>query len=213
MPVRDTLERWIIGTPSSNEESAQDPQPLMRRTATELARVGDAAEALRSLLLSQEQERTEVLRVLETLHEPLSALPRIAGQQDRLGETIAQALVHARQRDATIDATLSRMVDGIGQQTEVSGLIQQQLDLNLQAANGVADGTARLTEAVTELTAANRHGGEMLAELVRQTREVSETRVRNEMSLRGWMLATLCMSAGLMIAALILGWLVLSHRA
>jgi len=213
MPVRDTLERWIVGTPPISEQTENDPHPLMRRTATELARVGDAAEALHALLQAQERERTEVLRVLETLHEPLMALPRMAGQQDRLGDTIAEALLHTRQRDATIDNTLSRIVDGISQQTEVSGLIQQQLDLNLQAANGVADGTARLTDAVTELTTAQRHGTEFLAELVRQSREVAEARAKDEHSLRGWMIALLSMSACLMVAALILGWIALSRPA
>lgn len=213
MSVRDTLERWFVGTPvpADSAQDPRDPQPLMRQTATELARVGDAAEALRVHLSAQDHEREEVLRVLASLPEPLSALPRIAAQQDRLGETIAQALVHTRQRDSAIDATLSRIVDGITQQTEVSGLIQQQLDLNLQAANGVAEGTARLTEAVTELSASSRQGTELLLQLVNQSRELVEKRARSEQSLKGWMLALLCASAGLMIAALILGWIALTR--
>ena len=125
---------------------------------------------------------------------------------------MAQALVHAKQRDAGVDATLHRLVDGIAQQTEVSGLIQQQLDLNLQAANGVAEGTKTLTEAVNELALSNRQGTELLSRLIEQSRETADARTRGDRSLKGWMIALLCASAGLTISALILGWIALSQR-
>lgn len=213
MAVRDTLERWLVGAPTPPQEDADDAAPLVRRTEMELARVGDAAEAMRALLVSQEHERSEVLRVLALLPEPLNALPRLAAQQDTFGEMIGQALVQARQRDATMDATLGRIVDGMAQHTEVSGLIQQQLDLNLQAANSVADGTARLTEAVQELARSNRDGTELLSELVRQTRASTELRARSEHTLRGWMIALLSVSAGLILAALVIAWLAIGQRA
>ncbi|MBX3354993.1 MAG: hypothetical protein KF724_04770 [Phycisphaeraceae bacterium] len=211
MAVRETLERWIVGDAPESADTPSDPAPIMQRTAMELERVGDAAEALRTILIEQERERTEVLRVLQTLPEPLSALPRLAAQQESFGDMIGQALVHARQRDAQVEASLGRIVDGISQHTDVFGLIQQQLDLNLQAANGVADGTAQLTEAVQSLTASHREGTNLLAELVRRSQELGAVRERNERVQRAWMMALLGMSGLLIISALILGWMALSR--
>lgn len=200
MAVRHTLERWFVGEPGS-DEPASDSMPMLPSSAgMDLARLGEAADAIRSHLEAQAREHHEVLNVLASLSEPLASLPRIASQQDRLGETLGQALLHARQRDAGIDATLGRIADGLSQQTEVTGLIQQQLDLNLQAANGVAEGTTRLTEAVTELASSNQQGTEFLSRLVEQTRTLTEERGRAHRSMR--MLLIAAVSLGFVAVAL-----------
>ncbi len=200
MSVRARLERWFVGDSSDGDGVPASSAPAPP-TMLELARVGEVADALRTHLATQESERAEVLRVLTALSDPLAALPRMAAQQDRLGETIGQALVMARQRDANIDATMARIVEGIAQQTEVAGLIQQQLDLNLQAANGVAEGTTRLTEAVTELAASSRRGTELLSTLVEQSRLAADSGASAVRSAQRWLVVTVALGAlGVVVA-------------
>lgn len=201
MSVRERLERWFVGDApgdADGEHAVAAPS-----TALELARVGEMADAIRMHLSSQEAERTEILRVLASLSDPLAALPRMAAQQDRLGETITQALTHARQRDSQLDATLSRIVDGIGQQTEVAGLIQQQLDLNLQAANGVAEGTTRLTEAVTELASSSRRSTDLLASLVEEAKAMSVSGAQARKAAQRWMIAVIALGTATAVLAIV----------
>lgn len=197
--MRETLERWIVGEPAAPDALA--PRLPAPGPPLELERVSELAEAIRTQLAAQDREREQIVSLLASLSEPLSALPRIASQQDRLGETLGQALVHAKQRDAAIDATLSRIVDGLTQQTEVAGLIQQQLDLNLQAANGVAEGTTRLTEAVTELASSSRQGTDLLSRLLEQTRCLAEDRAKAQGTVTRLLFTTLAVA----IAASLLG--------
>ncbi|MBM4111948.1 MAG: hypothetical protein FJ253_01030 [Phycisphaerae bacterium] len=204
MAMRERFERWFVGEQPVDEERSVAP---VSPTIVELTRVGEIAESLRAHLAMQENERTEVLRVLASLPEPLAALPRMAAQQDRLGETIGQALVHARQRDTNIDATLSRIVDGISQQTEVTGLIQQQLDLNLQAANGVAEGTTRLTEAVTELASSSRRGTQLLEALVEKATSLSESAAKERQAAHRWRFVVIALAATTVVLAVVIALL------
>ncbi|MFO0894475.1 MAG: hypothetical protein U0574_05900 [Phycisphaerales bacterium] len=214
MGVWTAIGRMLVG--EAPEPAPPPPEErengLARLPAVDMTQVTDALRDFQAHMRAQEAERAEVLRILHLLPEALAALPRIAAQQDRLAEILGQSLAQARQRDGAIDAALARIADGIGHQTEVAGLIQQQLDVNMQAASGVAEGVSRLSQAVTDLAAGSRRNGELLEGVVSRAGEQDARHERSQRALRVWLLAVLA-AAGLVLAtAVVLGVLLIRAR-
>ncbi|MFM7806354.1 MAG: hypothetical protein ACKPEA_00310 [Planctomycetota bacterium] len=180
-----------------------------QRPAPDAGAVADALIAIADHLRRDAEERRSVLPLLERLPESLQSLPEIARQQARLGEAIGGALVQQRMRDQNIEETLRRIADGVGHQTDTFGLVQQQLDLNHQAAQRVADGVTSLASGVGELSTGQRRNADALTGMLEQVRSHDQAIDRLVSRMQVWLVFSTSIAAGSLIACLLLAWAIL----
>jgi X-X-X-Leu-X-X-Gly heptad repeat protein len=205
MSVLATVKRLFLGPWRS-------PSALPGgRTVPDSAAVADALITIAGHLRTESEERRSVMPLLERLPESLQSLPEIARQQARLGEAIGSALVQQRMRDQSIEEILRRIAEGVGQQTSTFGLVQQQLDLNHEAARRVADGVTSLAEGVGELSTGQRRNAEALNQMLDQARAHDAAIDRVTARLQLWLVFATSVAAGATIACLLLAWALLSR--
>lgn len=187
----------------------EEPEPVHARRVPDAAAVATAITELAERLHEDEQDRQNIMPLLRQLPESLQALPEIARQQARLGEAIATALVQSRQRDESIESILQRIATGVSQQTDTFGLVQQQLDLNHQAAQRIAEAVATLSQGVGDLSSGQRRNSDALVGLLDRLRERDETVGKIQNRLHLWLLFSTAVACGSMIAVLLLAWAVI----
>ena len=205
MSVLATVKRLFVGPWRSSAHAPSRPAP-------DAAAIADALVAIGAHLREQDAERRSVLPLLERLPENLQSLPEIARQQARLGEAIGSALVQQRIRDQGIEEILRRIAEGVGHQTSTFGLVQQQLDLNHEAAQRVADGVTSLSQGVGELSTGQRRNADALMQMLEQVRAHDAAIERVTARLQAWMLFATCIAAGSTLACLLLAWAMMSGR-
>ncbi len=171
------------------------------------------ARDFRSFLDQQDQRQQELARVVSTLPQTMGALPELVRQQTRLADLIAQQLMYTRQRDEQVEKTLARITQGVEQQRDVLGLVQQQLDLNHESAMRVADGVSTLASAVVQLQSTTDRSAAALQGLLEKTTERDANVQRLHTTLQNWMLFVAILSCLTLVGAVILFWIALEVRA
>ena len=204
MTVLATMRRLFMGPPPA------DPVPAAPK-ASEAANVANALLAMAEHLRGDEADRRAILAVLERLPASLQSLPEMARQQARLGEALTSALVQQRNRDQTIEDMLRRIADGVGHQVDTFGLVQQQLDLNHQAAQRVADGVTSLSGGIGELATGQRRNADALESILEHARQREETLERIQGRLHLWLLFATGLAGGSLLACLLLVWALLGR--
>jgi hypothetical protein len=139
----------------------------------------------------------------------MGALPELVRQQTRLADLVAQQLMHTRQRDDQVEKTLARITQGVEQQRDVMGLVQQQLDLNHEGAMKVADGVTTLANAVVHLQATTDRSSSALQGLLERTTERDAGIQKLHTSLQNWMLFVAILSCMTLFGGVILAWIAL----
>lgn len=204
MSVLATVKRLFTGPWRSSGRLPAHPAP-------DAAAVADALIAIATHLRTEDTERRSVLPLLERLPESLQSLPEIARQQSRLGEAIGSALVQQRIRDQGIEEILRRIAEGVGQQTSTFGLVQQQLDLNHEAAQRVAEGVTSLSQGVGELSTGQRRNADALLQMLDQFRAHDTAIDRITARMQVWLVFATSVAAGATIACLLLAWALLTR--
>lgn len=172
------------------------------------------ARDFRAFLDLQEQRQQELARVVATLPQSMGALPELVRQQTRLADLVAQQLMHTRQRDEHVERTLARITQGVEQQRDVMGLVQQQLDLNHESAMKVADGVTTLASAVVQLQATSDRSSAALQGLLERTAERDAGVQKLHTALQNWLLFVAIVSCMTLVGGVILAWVALeSGRA
>ena len=182
------------------------PEQVQTRRVPDAAAVATAITELAERLHNDERERENIMPLLQRLPESLQALPEIARQQSRLGEAIATALVQSRQRDQSIESILERIAQGVGQQTDTFSLVQQQLDLNHQASQRIAEAVATLAQGVGDLSSGQRRNSDALVGLLDRLRDRDESIGKIQGRLHLWLVFSTAGACGSMIACLLLAW-------
>jgi X-X-X-Leu-X-X-Gly heptad repeat protein len=198
------MKRLFTGAPAA---PAQDVAP--ERTGPDAAAVANALLSIAEHLRRDAEERRSMLPLLERLPESLQTLPEIARQQARLGEAIGGALVQQKLRDQGIEEILRRIAEGVGHQTSTFGLVQQQLDLNHQAAQRVADGVTSLSQGVGELSTGQRRNADALQAIVEHADRRDAAMQRLTERLQVWLVFCTAIAAGSLLACLLLAWALL----
>lgn len=155
--------------------------------------------------LDQQTHRTErLLELLERLPVNLEALPDIARQNARLLEALSGTLSSAKAREEALTAALTRLAASAGHQTDVLGLLQQQLDRNGQDAARIAEGLGSIQPTLNDLLETNRHAGNLLAD-ISQSAEHRDARL-NATLLRTqyWLIAAVVLCGIGSIAAIVI---------
>lgn len=203
------MKRLFVGSPQGATTAGVDAQHAGPDAAAVAAALLSIAEHLRR----DAEERRTMMPVLERLPDSLQALPEIARQQARLGEAIGGALVQQKLRDQSIEEILRSIAEGVGQQTSTFGLVQQQLDLNHQAAQRVADGVTSLSQGVGELSTGQRRNADALQSIVDQAAQRDVAMQRLAERLQVWMVFSTAIAAGSLLACLTLAWALLRGGA
>jgi len=203
MTVLATMRRLFMGPPPAERV----PAPK----APEANAVATALLAMADHLRAEEADRRAILAVLERLPASLQSLPEMARQQARLGEALTTALVQQRSRDQTIEDMLRRIADGVGHQVDTFGLVQQQLDLNHQAAQRVADGVTSLSGGIGELATGQRRNADALQSILDQARQRDEALERIQGRLHLWLVVVTGIAAGSLLACLLLAWALIAR--
>jgi hypothetical protein len=167
------------------------------------------ARDFRTFLDLQEQRQQELARVVATLPQSMGALPELVRQQTRLADLVAQQLMLTRQRDDQVEKTLARITQGVEQQRDVMGLVQQQLDLNHESAMKVADGVTTLAGAVVQLQETSDRGSVALQRILERTADRDAGVQKLHATLQNWMLFVAILSCMTLVGAVILAWIVL----
>lgn len=171
------------------------------------------ARDFRTFLDLQEQRQQELARVVATLPQSMGALPELVRQQTRLADLVAQQLMLTRQRDDQVEKTLARITQGVEQQRDVMGLVQQQLDLNHESAMKVADGVTTLSGAVVQLQETSDRGSVALQRILERTADRDAGVQKLHATLQNWMLFVAILSCMTLVGAVILAWIVLHAPA
>ena len=170
------------------------------------------ARDFRAFLDLQEQRQQELARVVAALPQSMGALPELVRQQTRLGDLVAQQLMLTRQRDDQVEKTLARITQGVEQQRDVMGLVQQQLDLNHESALKVADGVTTLAGAVVQLQETTDRSAQALQRLLDRTSERDAGVQRLHSTLQKWMLFIAILTCMTLVGAVFLAMIVLDAR-
>lgn len=170
------------------------------------------ARDFRAFLDLQEQRQQELARVVAAIPQSMGALPELVRQQTRLGDLVAQQLMLTRQRDDQVEKTLARITQGVEQQRDVMGLVQQQLDLNHESALKVADGVTTLAGAVVQLQETTDRSAQGLQRLLDRTAERDAGVQRLHSTLQKWMLFIAILTCMTLVGAVFLTMIVLDAR-
>ncbi|UCD75106.1 MAG: hypothetical protein JSV91_15140 [Phycisphaerales bacterium] len=160
--------------------------------------------------LDQQADRTDrLLDVMDRVPKSLEPLPEISRQNTCLVEALHDHLAQGRDRDSVLKDALANLTRSGGRQTEVLGLIQQQLEANHRAAKERAVALARLNDAMNVLASSNNRTGDLISELVR-----SDEKRQGELTAmlgrtQKWVIATLACCAAASVTALVVASLAL----
>ena len=142
--------------------------------------------------------RTDDLAALTgTIAATLEAVPRLAQQSAHAVEALADAAARSRQRDQAIERGIVRLSESSAQQTQVLGLVQQQLDLNHEVSLRVAESLRESSSALTTFAATSERQVKAIEALASSTQQRVRQSDRLERALQFWMgvIAVICVLA------------------
>lgn len=179
------------------------PKPSTSELPQRIDEVMGLVRQIGSHLEAQNKQTDQLLEHLERLPRALDALPEINRQNARLIEIVSEHLDHARRREGALNDTLSGLSESATRQTEVLGLLQQQLDTNSHATETLVDHLGGFREALGDLAATNERTAKMLGHL-----SSSSERRENELSAmlastQKWMMAAMIGCAATSATAII----------
>jgi DNA repair exonuclease SbcCD ATPase subunit len=185
---------------ASPAATAIEPKSVRSRTASDGNR---SLEEIMSLVrkisdhLDGQTDRTErMLQLIDRMPQALDALPEINRQNARLLESLHAHLDQARRREEALNDTLATITEAAKHQTEVLGLVQQQLDHSSQSSAQLTGTLSELRQSLSDLAQANTHSSEVLSKMAEATGE-RENRLTDTLTrTQRWIIAgVLCASA------------------
>ncbi|MGI9014667.1 MAG: hypothetical protein ACR2GY_10510 [Phycisphaerales bacterium] len=188
--------------PSSSQRGSSLDRPRSVPASSNMEEVMTLVRNMSSHLEQQTSRTDRLVECMERLPDALDALPEINRQNARLLEVVSDYLDHARQRDHTLNETLDNMHRASSRQTEVLGLLHQQLDTSDRATEHLVQGMSQFREGLTQLATANESTTKVLHQLHRasEQRESELTRVLS--NTQRWMIAAMVASAVVAMSAI-----------
>jgi hypothetical protein len=163
--------------------------------------------------LDRQTERTErLLELLEKLPQGLEALPEFNRQSAKMLELLGQHLRQAEVREEALNATLNRLNQTAGHQTDVLGLLQQQLDANNQSSTKIIETVVDIRPVLIDLAENTKHSGDLLSD-ISQSAENREVRLVETLKrTQYWVVAALVLCGLTAAAAVVVALIALSGR-
>jgi hypothetical protein len=188
-------------------DRAVEPKPMRGRVISESARSYDevmgTVRKIGSHLDSQSERTERLLGLMDRLPPALASLPELNRQNARLLDALHDHFVQARGREDTLNETLSTMNQTSGRQTEVLGLLQQQVEAGSRT-------TARLTEtldtlrgALSDLAESNTRSAEVLGAVSDAAAERETALVASLGRMQRWMIAAVIICGAAAVTAVV----------
>ena len=156
----------------------------------------------RDELKSHHAVQSELASLIRELHAPMRALPELARQQGGLMETLVDQSGRSRSRDQAIERSLHQLTEGAARQTQVLGLVQQQLDLNHETSLRVSDSLRDTASALGAFAATTDRQTRALEALAESTRRRLAQSERLERTLQFWLLVVSGLATLILLYAL-----------
>lgn len=188
------------------------PRSGRGRSVAELQRgydeVMDLVRKISDHLDTQTQRTERMMQWMEHMPQALEALPEVSRQNARMIEILNEHLSHINARDSSLNNTLSRLGESSQHQTEVLGLLQQQLDNSSRSAEQMTETLGSFREALGNLASTNNRSTEILSNVVKANEERESTLTAMFERTQRWMIA-----AAILIGTLAVGAIALSAMA
>lgn len=161
--ANDQLEPTADGDDAGANIHLVEPKPVRARGGQDeimglVRRIGEH--------LDSQSERTErLLNVVDRLPQALDALPEINRQNARLLESLHDHFAQTQRREEMLGSAMSTISETSGRQTEVLGLVQQQLDSNRETASTLGTTLETLQHAIGNLAESNGRSAQVLARM------------------------------------------------
>ncbi len=203
-----------MGTPLTSAEVRQDRAsaeagtPAAQQVTVSRVDPGEDERALavlgqfRDELKSHHAVQSELASLIRELHAPMRALPELARQQGGLMETLVDQSSRSRSRDQAIERSLHQLTEGAARQTQVLGLVQQQLDLNHETSIRVSDSLRDTASALGAFAATTDRQTRALEALAESTRRRLAQSERLERTLQFWLLVVSGLATLILLYAL-----------
>ncbi len=151
----------------------------------------------RDQLSTQAHTQAHLDNVVASLSTTLNALPQLARQQGQVLDVLVEDAARARHRDQTLERSLVHLSEGSDRQTQVLGLIQQQLDLNHEVSVRVAESLRETAGAISTFAATSERQSRALELLAQSTQRRVAQSDRLEKALQFWLaiVGAICMLA------------------
>jgi len=175
-----------------------ETKPTRRQSVSELQRGYDEVLGVVRRIgehLDEQRERSErIVELLDRLPQALDVMPEISRQNIRLLESITEYLEESRRREESINATLMRLGESADNQTEIVGLVQQQLNTGNDSARQMSAALTDFRASLGELSASTTRSTDVLASM-NKTGEARDARLMTIMSrTERWMIAAMACS-------------------
>lgn len=141
----------------------------------------------RDQLSTQAESQKQLTTLLTSLSTTLDALPQLARQQGQVLETLLENSARARHRDQTFERGLTQLAEGSHQQTQVLGLVQQQLDLNHEVSLRVAESLRETAGALSTFAATSDRQSRAIENLALSTQRRVAQSDRLEKAIQFWL--------------------------
>lgn len=194
--VRQDRASAEAGTPAARQVTVSRVDPSEDERA--LAVLGQFRDELKS----HHAVQSELASLIRELHAPMRALPELARQQGGLMETLVDQSSRSRSRDQAIERSLHQLTEGAARQTQVLGLVQQQLDLNHETSIRVSDSLRDTASALGAFAATTDRQTRALEALAESTRRRLAQSERLERTLQFWLLVVSGLATLILLYAL-----------
>lgn len=210
-PDRSGAGSWDAGTAGASHEGREiaPSRPVeVQRVSAMPTDLPDDARAIavlgqfRDELKSHHAVQSELATLIRDLHAPMRALPELARQHGGLMETLVDQAGRHRSRDQAIERSLHQLTEGAARQTQVLGLVQQQLDLNHETSIRVSDSLRDTASALGAFAATTDRQTRALEALAESTRRRLAQSERLERTLQFWLLVVSGLATLILLYAL-----------
>jgi ABC-type transporter Mla subunit MlaD len=166
--------------------------------------IKDVVHRLDEHLSAQTDRADRMLDLMERVPKALDALPEINRQQARLLEILSDHLGRSRNREESLGQAIRELSDASSRQTEVLGLVQQQLDANREAAHTLARTLDNLHESLGRVAHSQSNATETLRGFV-SAAEAREAAMAGLLgSIQRWMIVAVACCAAASLVAIVL---------
>ncbi|MBM4109922.1 MAG: hypothetical protein FJ254_01010 [Phycisphaerae bacterium] len=156
-----------------------------------------------SQLASQADVNRRLGELIRQLDGTLASLPEMARQQARMVDTLIDQAQRAKDRDAALTRGLKELGEGSDRQTQVLGLVQQQLDLHSETSSRVAEILGEARTALGAFSASSERHARSIESLAEATRRRTIQSDRLERRLQLWLVVTTALSTTALVYALV----------
>lgn len=204
MPLRSAISSLFLGDPApTTAATPPEGDRAIQVHEAEPIKPSEVMQQFESQLASQTDVNRRLGELIRQLDGTLASLPEMARQQSRMVDTLIDQAQRAKDRDAALTRGLRDLGEGSDRQTQVLGLVQQQLDLHSETSARVAEILGEARTALGAFSASSERHARSIESLAEATRRRTIQSDRLERRLQLWLVVTTALSTTALVYALV----------